>query len=272
MRQLLGHPDAGARSRAAAARGRPGRWRRRRPSGGGGPGMPASRGAGLATLGDGQGRGLDQVEVVVGPAGGGPGLAGALRAGRATWPRWAGRRRTRPGCGRGRAGARPRAGRRGRRRRRPSRRTGRRGCGRRPRPGVPRRATSSSVRRVGVDRGDQDALHPLLLEQGRGGRRSRSAEFAAVAEHQRQAGRLGRARRCRAATSVKNGLRGVEHHVGEGAAAAGPQLPRRLVAHEAEVGHRPLHPLAGLGADPVRPVEHVGDGAEGDPGRARRRP
>ena len=99
---------------------------------------------------------------------------------------------------------------------------------RRARPGAVHddhgRAAGRTVverRVVGVDRGDQHALHALLLE---------AAEVAGLA------GGSG-CRCCRVnsersaasaaasmpwATSVKNGLRGVEHDVGDGAARAAP--------------------------------------------------
>ena len=46
-----------------------------------------------------------------------------------------------------------------------------------------------------------------------------------------------------------------------------------ILAHESAhyrlLGHRGLHPLPGAGTDPVGPVQHVGDGAEGDAGGGR---
>ena len=64
----------------------------------------------------------------------------------------------------------------------------------------------------------------------------------------------------------EEGVARVEQDVGERPAVSGPQLARRLVAHEAEVAHRLLDPRPGRRARPGRAVEHVADGAEGDAG------
>ena len=82
----------------------------------------------------------------------------------------------------------------------------------------------------------------------------------AVAEEQRAARRLGRL--LDAAGDVgEERVAGVEHHVGEGAAAARPQLAGRLVADEPELAS-PARPGPGSRADQVGAVEHVGDRAE----------
>ena len=136
--------------------------------------------------------------------------------------------------------------------------------------GVPRRRDLVEQRRLRVDRRDQDPLHPLLLEQVEV-RLLALGALAAVAEHQRQVGGLGGDLDALGDVGEER-VAGVEHHVGQGPAGAGAQLPGRLVADEAQLGHGPLDPCPGRRADPVGPVQHVGDRAEGDAGAARRRP
>jgi hypothetical protein len=90
----------------------------------------------------------------------------------------------------------------------------------------------------------------------------------AVADEQRQVGVLG-GQLDALGDVVEERVAAVEHHVGERPAGARAQLPGRLVAHEAEVGHRPLDPLPGAGADHFGAVHHVRHCAQRDPGGRR---
>ena len=131
--------------------------------------------------------------------------------------------------------------------------------------GTPRSTTASIHGGRGVDRGEQDALHPLLHQRGEVGLLALGAVVAVADDHGHvrdlggdldALGDVGEER-----------VGGVEHHVGDRPAGPHPQLAGELVAHEAELGHRPLDPLPGAGADHLGAVQHVGDGAEGDAGR-----
>ena len=79
-------------------------------------------------------------------------------------------------------------------------------------------------RRLGVDRGDQDALHPLLLEVRRWVS-SRVGAVVAVADEQREAGRL-RGQLDALRDVGEERVAGVEHHVGERAGCARPGAAR----------------------------------------------
>jgi len=118
---------------------------------------------------------------------------------------------------------------------------------------------------VGVDRGDEHTLDPLLFQAHEVGGLA-GGVLVAVAQEQREVGVLGDVLHPEGDVG-EEGVRGVEDDVGDGAALAGPKLARRLVADEAELGHRVVHPVTGDLADPVGSVEHVGDGAEGHPGQ-----
>jgi len=114
------------------------------------------------------------------------------------------------------------------------------------------------------DRGDQHALHPVLLEHFQV---ALLLAFLVVAVAQD----YGEARLVRlvfhAARQVgEEGVRHVEHHQADRAAAAGPQLARGLVPYEAELPDRGVHPVAGRPRHDVGPVEHVRDRGDGDAG------
>jgi hypothetical protein len=120
---------------------------------------------------------------------------------------------------------------------------------------------------VRVQRGDEDALDALLLQPSEVGPLALSP-VRAVAQEEREVvplhgvldslGDVGEER-----------VGCVEHHVRQGLAAARSQLPRRLVAHEAQVRHGLFDPVSRRGADSVGPVENVGHRAQGNPGRQR---
>ena len=131
-----------------------------------------------------------------------------------------------------------------------------------------RAATSHAgqVLGLGVEGRDEDALDALLDEVVEV-RHLAVGPVAAVAHVEREVTLLGRLLDPGGDVGEERVGR-VEHHVGQRPAASRPQVPRGLVAHEAEVGHRLLDPAAGGGADPVGPVQHVGHRAERHP-RAR---
>ena len=79
------------------------------------------------------------------------------------------------------------------------------GCGRRSRRACRAAATASSDGRVGVDRGDQDALHPLLLEQVEVGAARASARLSLLQSTSDRSA-ASAASSMPWATSVKNGL------------------------------------------------------------------
>jgi hypothetical protein len=119
---------------------------------------------------------------------------------------------------------------------------------------------------VGADRGDEHALHALLLED---------VEVAglplhgltAVAQHDDGAV-FGR--RCLDAVGDvgEEGVGDVEHDQSDGAAAAGPELACRLVAHEPQIVDGVQNPATGVGSHEVGPVEDVAHGPDGHAGMA----
>ena len=113
-----------------------------------------------------------------------------------------------------------------------------------------------------VEGRDEDALHPLLDEVVEV-RHLAVGPVAAVAHVEREVALLGRLLDPGGDVGEERVGR-VEHHVRQRAAAPRPQVPRSLVAHEAEVGHRLLDPATGRWADPVGPVQHVRHRAERD--------
>jgi hypothetical protein len=111
-----------------------------------------------------------------------------------------------------------------------------------------------------AERGDEHAVHVLLLEQVEV-RGLAVAALVAVAEDDREAG----LRRLvfRAACHVgEEGVAHVEHDETHGLAASGAQLPGGVVADEAELVDGLQHAGDGARGDLVGPVEHVGDGAD----------
>ena len=114
-----------------------------------------------------------------------------------------------------------------------------------------------------VHRRDEDAEDAPLLEPAQVGQLPLRS-LVAVAEEERNASDLGRGLHPGRDIGEERVGR-VEHDVADGVAPAGLQLPGRLVADEAEVQHRPLHPLAGGRADLLGPVEDVRDGAKRHP-------
>jgi hypothetical protein len=116
-----------------------------------------------------------------------------------------------------------------------------------------------------LDRGDQDPLDPLLLEQVEVAAFALGL-FGAVAEDHRQP--LGSHRLLDPAGDVgEEGVGHVQHDQAEGAAAAGPQRASGFVAHEPEGGDGLLHPGPGW---PARPPA-AGSG-RWTPSRPTRRP
>ena len=239
-----------------------------RAGAGGQPGEPL---AGAAALGDGQRRGADDGQQV-GRGQAGLGQAAARPPSRSrTWPmRLRAADERDPRVAAVDAGARRRAGRRARRRPRPSSACSPSRVRSTMTTGVPRaddrRPGSRSSGSTGVIR---MPCTRCCWSRARGRPRSRSALVVAVADEQRQVGSLG---------GVLDALRDVgEERVARRRASRrpacwllpGPQLAGGLVAHEAELGHRLLDPLPGRGADPVGPVQDVGDGAERDAGGGR---
>ena len=113
--------------------------------------------------------------------------------------------------------------------------------------------------------GDEHPAHTGLLEQ------LQVAAFAArvtsaVAEQHHPAGGVDLVLHT-ACDVGEEGVGGVDDDQADRAPAAGAQLAGGLVAHEAEPVDDLLHALEGLRRHRVRPVQHVGDGADGDPGR-----
>jgi hypothetical protein len=115
-------------------------------------------------------------------------------------------------------------------------------------------------------RGDEDAVHPLLGEQAQV-RGLLLRPVVGVAQDQRQAGGVDDVLDP-AGDVGEERVGDVEHHQADGAAGAGAQLSRRLVAHEAEGRDRVEHPRAGGLADHVGPVEDVAHRADRHPGPA----
>ena len=113
-------------------------------------------------------------------------------------------------------------------------------------------------------RGDQHALHPVLLEQ------FQVALFlalllVAVAQDDREA-RLARLVLHAAGQVGEERVGHVEHDQADRPAPAGPQLAGRLVPDEAEFPDRGVHPVPRRPGDDFWPVEHVGDRGDGDAG------
>ena len=172
---------------------------------------------------------------------GSPACSQARRARRArsrTWPRASGPPTKATRSWPGRSGARPRAG-------RPRTSSTARGAERVVATG---RSTMTSGRaagrcrrgrRVGVDRGDQDALRPAAA---RSCSRWRPRGLASLSLLQRKSGEVLVVGGVLDAVGHVGEERvgDVEHHVGERAAGAGPELAGGLVADEAELGHRLL--------------------------------
>jgi hypothetical protein len=123
------------------------------------------------------------------------------------------------------------------------------------------------VRSVGVDRGEQHTFHPLLFEQVEVEGLA-PAVLGAVAQVHGKAGGVGRALHPPRDVGEER-VGPVEHDVGEGAAAAAAQLAGRLVAHEAQLVDRGLHPPPHPLADQLRAVDDVGHRAERDAGARR---
>ena len=125
---------------------------------------------------------------------------------------------------------------------------------------------------LGVDRSDQDALHPLLLREVEvrllaGPRGCRCCRGTATARPPRPRysmpfGDVGEER-----------VAGVEHEVGQGAGCEPVRsCAGRLVPDEAEGAHGRLDPFPGRRGDPVGPVPDVRNGAQGHAGPRPRRP
>lgn len=115
---------------------------------------------------------------------------------------------------------------------------------------------------VRVERGDQDALDPLLLQPVQVVELS-GGTVVAVAHEDRHLRFLGRLFDPLGDIGEER-VRGVEEDIGQRPAGAAPQLPRLLVADEAQVGHRLFDPAAGRGGNLVGLVHHVGDRPERD--------
>src|SRR5690606_6863851 len=111
---------------------------------------------------------------------------------------------------------------------------------------------------------DDDALHPVLLEQaqvallapgvvvGRGDHERVVVPVEALLDAARDIG--------------EERVGDVAHDGADGRDGAGPQLPGGAVAHEVELRDGGLDPLPGAGKHPVGPVEDVRHRADGDTG------
>ena len=121
--------------------------------------------------------------------------------------------------------------------------------------------------RPAVDRGDEDAAHPLLLEHAQVPALL-VVRLVGVAQDHGVARGLGVV--LDAARDLGEERVGhVEHDQPETAAAAGPELAGGSVRDEAELLHRGLDTGPGERPDQVGMVQHVRDGADGHPGQAR---
>ncbi|GAB4003489.1 hypothetical protein GCM10029992_45380 [Glycomyces albus] len=111
-----------------------------------------------------------------------------------------------------------------------------------------------------VDRGDEQAEDPLLLEDLQVALLPREV-LAGVAHGDHAAGRVDQ--RLGPAHDVGEERVGhVEDDDGDVAAAPGPQLAGRVVAHVAQLGDGGLDPRAGVFGDGFGAVEDVGDRAD----------
>ncbi len=123
------------------------------------------------------------------------------------------------------------------------------------------------LRRLLGDGGDQDAAHTLFEEEIEVVRFTCWISVA-VADVQRHAGRAGDLFDALGHVG-EEGVRRIEHDVGDGAAVSRPQLPPGLVADEAELLDRSQHLAARRFADHVGAVQDVGHGAHRDSGMGR---
>ena len=235
----------------AAARARAGRWRRTRRSGGGWRAGPASRAPARRPSATSSAGGLEHHEVGRVEAAAGVRPLRRPRAGRrpggATrgpptnamrrWPpsrRWVG----------GEVAAERRR-----------RRTTEQWSGPAPRStittGVPRRASSASRGSAAVDRGDQHALDPLLLQEVEVGRLARRGPAPLLQRKTASPARVGGLLHALRDVGEER-VAGVEHDVGQRAAAAAAQLAGRLVAHEARARRSRPAPACGCARPPPR--------------------
>ena len=116
------------------------------------------------------------------------------------------------------------------------------------------------ARHVVGERGDQHAVHALLLEEV-DVRPFAIVVLVAVAEQDRHAG-FGGTIFGPAGDVGEEGVAHVEHDEADRAASSCAQLACRVVAHEAELVDRGLHAFDRGGGDLVGPVQHVRHGAD----------
>ena len=111
------------------------------------------------------------------------------------------------------------------------------------------------LRRLLLHRRDQHPPHPLLEQQVEVVRLPERVPVA-VAQVQRDSGAAGDLLDASGHVG-EEGVRRIEHDIGDRSAEPGPQLTAGLVAHEAELCDRSDYFAAGRFADGVRPVQDV---------------